>query len=276
MPNVRRIRQDQEAAAKRYLKYGDQVERYNANVGQVNSANQAASDLYNQQAAAYNAFVEKVQSGQAQGLAEFRPGEWAQSSGGKILYLDKKGNPQGNAPLVNNVNELMQSGAAAAWVRYGDEGKATYVKRDQAGAFDPAKAIALDKKWAEIQANPTKYQVPMEGGGMRYNDDALMTMMAAGSNLGVMKFDKAAPTAQDAGPTPEQPKGWNPSRRDLAELSAPTADAAGVEFAKARGEAVKTGLMNEAVAKNSAFADAEDPNNLKDRGILARVLGGQL
>lgn len=277
MPNAKRIRQDQEAAQKRYLNYAAQIADYNAGVNRVNAANQSASDLYNQQAAAYNAFVEKVQSGQAEGLAEFRPGEWAQSSGGKILYLDKNGNPSGNAPLVNNVNELIQSGASAAWVRYGDEGKATYVKRDQAGAFDPAKAIAIDKKWAEIQANPTAYQVPANTStGYRMNDEALAVMMQAGGNLGVMKFDKAAPVAQEVGPTPEEPKGWNPSRRELAELQAPTVDAAGSQMATARGEGAKTGLVNEAAGRDSAFADPEDPTNLADKGILARVLGGQL
>jgi hypothetical protein len=154
---------------------------------------------------------------------------------------------------------------------------ASYVKRDQAAAYDPAALVARDAKVKDIQANPTKYQVPIEGGGVRFNDEALALMMMNPS-IGVMRFDTPAPTAQNVTQAePQVPKGWNPSRREVAELANPTVDHAGAAQAAARGEFANQGVLGEAAARSQQLADpTEEPLTSSNKGILARVMGGEI
>lgn len=63
---------------------------------------------------------------------------------------------------------------------------------------------------------------------------------------------------------------------ELKEIRSPGAAPAQVVAATNKGLVATSKLAGEVATKNSAFADPDDPNNLKDRGILARTLGGQL
>lgn len=260
MPNVKRVRQDQEAAAKRYGEYAKLVENYNAQVGQVNTANQAAADLYNQQAAEYNRFVDSVKAG-GYGLAPVDGGGYASVHGdvgkGIIEYTnrDEKGRPTDKGAIYSSIKELPET-TGSVWA--GVAGGVAYV-RNADGTATPYQNVMTS--WGdEFTGAPPTYE-----------------WMAAGAPLRLMEFTAQPPVQQEmTTPQPEEPKGWNPSLREIDELRAPTVDAAGAQMATARGEGAKTGLVNEAAGRDSAFADPEDPTNLADKGILARVLGGQL
>lgn len=259
MPNVKRIRQDQEAAQKRYATYADQIAAYNANVDQVNAANQSANDLYNSQAAEYNAWQEQVKAGAASGYYKLDNGKYMALTGrdGALVPVDYHRRSQ-TAEMGAMFNSLEEAKAS----NY----EGNFLVRNPDGTATPYNGTTKF-----VQAGPDYYQevsIPWQA-----------TSMASQWNpvTRVAEFNTPAPTPQEVTtPTPEQPKAWNPSRRDLAELQAPTVDAAGAQMATARGEAANAGLVNEAVGRGSAFADPEDPNNLADKGILARVLGGQL
>jgi len=256
MPNAKRVLQDRESAQKRYLNYADQIAAYNANVDQVNAANQSATNLYNQQAAEHNAWMEQIKAGQSVGVAKTPDGRWALlgSHNGEYAWSvrDKRGDPLDAGMMYNSLAEAQGSVGNLSpfgppmgiWVKNPD-GTATRYMAETAEVPNPDQP---QTNWTPISAA-----------------------------IRIAEFNTPAPTPQSVSlPTPEEPKGWNPSLRELAELRAPTVDAAGAQMATARGEGAKTGLVNEAAGRDSAFADPEDPTNLADKGILARVLGGQL
>lgn len=84
------------------------------------------------------------------------------------------------------------------------------------------------------------------------------------------------PTAPVLPETPGPAKPLNLSLPDTRELAAPTDNPAAMEAMKAYGLLGNSKLAVDEDTSRSAFKDQEDPNNLKDRGILARTLGGQL
>jgi hypothetical protein len=253
MPNAKRVQQDREAAEKRYLQYGQQIESYNAEIGQVNSANQAASDLYNQQAADYNNFVNQVKTGQVYGVGEYAPGLWGtvggDGSGGlKLINVDSKtGKVQDSAPRYKSFEEYKAANvsnmfANNAWVDNGDGTTSLY-----------AQAIG---GLGNVE------------GGKYFKSN---TMRA-------LSFDTPTPTPQDVTqPEPVAPKPWNPSRREVAELANPTVDQAGAAQAMARGEFANQGVLGEAAARSQQLADPnEEPLTSSNKGILARVMGGEI
>lgn len=85
-----------------------------------------------------------------------------------------------------------------------------------------------------------------------------------------------APTAPVEPIAPELIKKPNLTVSDIRELQNPGLDQAGLQMSMNRGIIGKSELAGMEQSKNSAFVDPEDPNNLKDVGILARTLGGQL
>lgn len=67
------------------------------------------------------------------------------------------------------------------------------------------------------------------------------------------------------------------TRSNIKELQSPSSDQAGTALQQAYGLQAKSALAGDVDnSKVSAFADPEDPNNLAERGILARTLAGQL
>lgn len=74
-----------------------------------------------------------------------------------------------------------------------------------------------------------------------------------------------------------EPKQPNLTVSNINELKSPSSDQAGLALQAAVGLQGKSQLAGDvANSKVSAFADPEDPNNLAERGILARTLAGQL
>lgn len=127
-----------------------------------------------------------------------------------------------------------------------------------------------DKKIAAINRDYTE----------RYNEyyDKTMAYNAAVSANPYVNHG-AAPVS----PTmPDRPH--NPSLResDYKEMSAPGTDQAGIAIANAKGYTGKSDVeaLNDQASRFTAqqnpFADPNDPYNLKERGVLARTLGGQL
>lgn len=285
MPNAKRVLQDREAALKRYATYREQIAAYNANVDQVNAANQSATDLYNQQAVEYNAWMEQIKAGQSKGVAKTSDGKWALlgSHNGDYAWdvRDYIGNPRDAAQMYGSVAELngtkpnsfqISTGLSGAWVRNPDGTASRYewASYDE-HTIQPGEA-------GYVENNGLQHGGWRPEGGVDPNYRPAYTgWVEAGAPVKIAEFNTKPPTTQGVTvPTPEEPKGWNPSLREIAELRAPTVDTAGAQMATARGEGAKTGLVNEAIGRESAFADPEDPNNLADKGILARVLGGQL
>lgn len=80
-----------------------------------------------------------------------------------------------------------------------------------------------------------------------------------------------APAQAVAPPSP------NYTNNDIAAMANPGTDPAGVVRANNLGYTgnSEVSAANSGPMRNSAF-NQDDPNNLKDRGILARVMGGQL
>lgn len=74
-----------------------------------------------------------------------------------------------------------------------------------------------------------------------------------------------------------EPKQPNLTVSNINELKSPSSDQAGLALQAAVGLQGKSQLAGDVDnSKVSAFADPEDPNNLAERGILARTLAGQL
>jgi len=82
-----------------------------------------------------------------------------------------------------------------------------------------------------------------------------------------------APAAPTQGAVPRIP---NLTQGDIRELQNPSVDQAAMQMLANKGIIGKSELAGMDQSKISPFADPEDPNNLKEAGILARTLGGQL
>lgn len=96
------------------------------------------------------------------------------------------------------------------------------------------------------------------------------------SPQGYARTAYVAPIAPDEPVPVEAPRAPNLTQSDIRELRSPSLDQAGMQRAANRGIIGKNELVGMEMGKNSAFADPNDPNNLKEAGILARTLGGQL
>jgi len=254
MPNAKRVRQDKEAAEKRYARYAEVVTSYNAQVDQVNSANKAATDLYNQQAADYTAFVEQVKAGTNKGVGKTADGQWALvgSHDGALAYdvRDDDGNPMDKGAMYGSYDEGVASAQSNQfWAKNADGTATRYAFQPDTVEYDMLSGQGPTGSW---QAVPGAYRS--------------------------MEFDTPQPTQQTVtAATPEEPKGWNPSVRELSELRNPTVDSAGAELAGARGETANRGVIGEAAARSQQLANPdEEPLTNTGKGILARVMGGDI
>lgn len=81
---------------------------------------------------------------------------------------------------------------------------------------------------------------------------------------------------------PDRPQAPAMRESDLREIQSPGTDQAGIAIANAKGYTGKSDVeaLNDQASRFTAqqnpFADPNDPYNLKERGVLARTLGGQL
>lgn len=336
MANARRVRQDAEAAARRYAEYGNLIAGYNANVDKMNSGNAAAVALYNQQVADFQAFQKDVEEGRAVAVANIGYGNLGYGPDFGSVEEMRKSWPEGMVPAqptpeeekANQEFQIAQSMYAIQkaqesypepydfsadpnypkppeqrWVPEDSaEGQKTLMTLNNAGQY----AIVAGKDGKIIPGDiddrggvkdagymgtelPAARQSYTQGWGSTANkeenfwlkngDGTATRYMRAGSDkpwvaagppIKVLAWDKTAPVQQtDAGPVPEEPKDWNPSLRERAELDSPTVSAAGANMAAAMGSYAKTGLMNEASRNNQSLTNS-------DTGVLNRVMQGIL
>ena len=107
------------------------------------------------------------------------------------------------------------------------------------------------------------------------NGNPLMTTQV-GRNIYADK-----PSEVVVGEAPAQtvaPRSPNLTNNDYKALANPGTDPAGVVRDNNKGYTGNSTIaaLNDTPMRNSAFSDPEDPQGLKERGILARTLGGQL
>jgi hypothetical protein len=349
MANARRVRQDAEAAARRYAEYGKLVASYNANVDKMNSGNTAAVNLYNQQVQEFKDFQKAVEEGREYAVANIGSGNmWGgsdpiaeqrkswpegmvpaqltaeeqkaeqESLMAQAQYVNQKtskdnlawlqsfgpdGPPFGAQPPAYDFNadpNYPKSTVEQRWVSEDSaEGKKTLLALSNAGQFavvkgKDGKIIAADtdergfskdagfmvNSVAELGATPRQMGPLTAGEKQKWvrNGDGTATRYVAsdgqwvptGGSIKILAWDKEEPVQQtDVGAAPEQPKDWNPSLREKAELENPTANAAGANMAAAMGSYAKTGLMNEASRNSQSLTNS-------DTGVLNRVMQGIL
>lgn len=147
------------------------------------------------------------------------------------------------------------------------------------GSDDPRYA----QKLAEAQAAWDKEKGLHEAGGLMFYENAANYRI--NREGGIETYGLPAGTFASAyrapanAPTQETPKAPTFTVNQLEELANPSNSAAEINRAQAFGYTGKSALVAERdPTKNSAFANlgGDDPNQLKDRGVLARAIAGEL
>jgi len=115
----------------------------------------------------------------------------------------------------------------------------------------------------------TKYMKNADGSITTYN--SLPGGYQAGETYKLIPPTPSAPAA------PQEIREPNLTEKDKGLLQNPTATPNQMVMAANTGAVAKSALAGEQpLSTNSAFRNPDDPNNLKERGVLARVMGGQL
>lgn len=230
---------------------------------------QSADSMYREQYSAYGAkiddynnFLNSVKAGQQQAVGEFSPGLYTVLKGysddkGEVgltaAYADKQGNPQMSGALVSELPKDNADGAAGVYLKNAD-GTATFHTWDSGQNYVAGSGGDGGSDGQVVQ-------------------DGTPGWVASGNTLRVMNPDTII--------APEQMKLQAPSLTlgDMEELQNPTDDQAGIAKANALGYSGNSKLVaDEPTSRNSAFFNiaGDDPNGLKDKGILARTLAGEL
>ena len=265
------------------------LEDYNRKVLGANEEYQGRYDAYKSKVEAYNAagadyeaFYNRVRNSQDTGVLEYEPGVWAQVGGheGELAFSnrDKKGNPYDSGGLYSSVDELNAQattnsglmgengpifmGVQTAYVRNPDGTVSKYVPQQTPISYVDANGNPVDPNFMGENGTSGLTQV---GGNYQYVNQGNFRVLAPPSAEGIVEPEAA-----------QEVRAPNLTQSDIRELRNPSQDAAGVQAGINKGLIVKSELADNERSKVSAFADPEDPNNLKDAGILARVLGGQL
>lgn len=99
-----------------------------------------------------------------------------------------------------------------------------------------------------------------------------------GAGAHVLPAVPVTPTPITAPAIPEEIKAPNLTVSNTRELMNPGQNQAQLGMQSAKGILGKSELAGDqqAAMRGSAFADPNDPQGLKERGVLARVMGGQL
>lgn len=147
------------------------------------------------------------------------------------------------------------------------------------GSDDPRYA----KQLAEAQADWDKEKGIHEAGGLMFYENAANYRINSkggtdiyGVPAGTYASAYRAPTNI---PTQEVPKAPTFTVNQLEEMANPSNSAAEINRAQAFGYSGKSALVAERdPTKNSAFANlgGDDPNNLKEKGVLARAIAGEI
>ena len=251
MPRRSIILQELEQNEKKLASYNQAVAGYNAEAESRNAN-------YNNQVNEYNAFVNSVKAGQQLAVGEYAPGAYTLLKGysdsngvpGITPYsADKRGNPQMAGALVDKLPTDNTAGLNGVYLRNPD-GTATFHKWNS----------GTDLLGGTIEGAAPGWQ-------------------NTGYSARIMEFKTPAPTPP---PTPAEPDFYSMSRREEQELVNPTATTAEATLAANKGLPVKTELVNQAstglagAQDTSAFAERDREESIKQSGILARVLAGQI
>lgn len=149
------------------------------------------------------------------------------------------------------------------WISKDDPRYAQQLAEAQA-AWDKEKEIH-EAGGLMFYENAANYRINREGGTETYG-------LPAGTFASAYRAPANAPTQ-------ETPKAPTFTVNQLEEMANPSNSAAEINRAQAFGYTGKSALVAERdPTKNSAFANlgGDDPNQLKDRGVLARAIAGEI
>ena len=264
---------------------------------------QGANKDYKEQYAAYkgsvedyNAFVQRVKVGQDTGLAQYENGTWAQLGSHEGDYAWSNRNPKTGKPydatsLLGSRAELDaqspgQMGANfgseyepqwygnSYWVRNGDGTATKYTGVGSTTRINPGEEGYVAPV-PDYTGNGSGGFWQLPDGSITYQDPNVRQQASwvAGDTLRMMEY--SGPGA----PTQEEPKAPTFTVNQLEEMANPSSNAATLNRAQAFGFSGKSALVAERdPSKNSAFANlgGDDPNNLKEKGVLARAIAGEI
>ena len=221
------------------------LEDYNKKLGVTNTQTEAANaayqqayDTYSGQTDAYNTQIEAFNAE----MAGLDPGDVFQDETGQLKTLTTKGQIVAYQPF--------QMGQVLSAPYQGKDGGWYY---DNTTVTSPAEYDSEGRLLSPEVTAKTPIKINLEG-----------------------VHPGAGPTAPAEPTAPEAPRAPNLTQSDLRELRSPSLDQAGMQMTANKGIIGKSELTGMEQSKISAFSDPEDPNNLKEAGILARTLGGQL
>lgn len=225
---------------------------YNRKVEKADDIYREQYGTYKAKAEDYNAFVNSVKAGQQQAVGEYAPGAYTLlkgytddqgQAGLTAAYADKKGNPQMAGVLVDKLPEGNAAGLNGVYVK-NPNGTATFHTWNG----------GTDMLGNQIEGVTPGWQ--NSGYSARIMD-----------NSGITAPEQHAP------PAPRF------TQNQIREMEHPTDDAAGIVKAQALGYSGNPQLKGlEPASRNSAFSNigGDDPNNLKDKGVLARAIAGEI
>lgn len=143
---------------------------------------------------------------------------------------------------------------------------------------DPAQSNLLSRQQYIVGHKPDRTVQALNSDGAPLFDDNGQPIM---TTIPGEKIYANSPTTLPTPVAPQQsvaPPLPNLTNNDYKVMADPGTDPAGVVRANNKGYTGNSEIaaMNDTPMRNSAFADPADPQGLKERGILARVMGGQL
>ena len=258
MANYRNLRRQAEDAQKKYARYNEIMTNY---AGQI--------DAYNAAGTEHNAFIEQVRVGANKGVGKTANGGWALvgSHDGQLAYdvRDEEGRPMDAGAMYGSFGE----GVAATEVDSRAPGGSQFWAKNADGTATRYQYFANPDYGYPVQTPQPHddYGYPVQT-PQQVSPGSWHAVTGAYRS---MEFDKPEPVAPDA-----EPPELNLTNSQIKELNNPTADAAGAITSAAKDYGVKTSEANAAPSANSALAGLDPEDQFKDKGILARVLGGNL
>lgn len=281
MANYRNLRRQVEDAQKKYARYNEIMSNYNA---QIDSYNAAGSE--------FNSWMNQIKIGQSTGLAEYENGTWAQlgSHEGDYAWSNRNkdtGKPYDATGLLGSRAELdaqspgsstdfgseygPQWFANSYWVRNGDGTATKYTGGSESYRIEPGQPGYIEATPDYTGEGNTFWRLP--DGGITSVDPNQGTRgkWQAGDTLRIAAFETPAPVEPDV----SVPRA-SFTNSQIKEMQNPTMDAAGAALGETKGYGVKTSEANAGPTANSALAGLDPEDQFKDKGILARVLGGDI
>lgn len=283
MANYRNLRRQAEDAQKKYARYNEIMSNYNAQI-----------DAYNAAGSEFNSWMNQIKIGQSTGLAEYENGKWAQlgSHEGDYAWSNrdpKTGKPYDATVLLGSRAELDAQSPGVSqnfgseygqqwygnsyWVR-NDDGTATkYTGVGSTSTINPGEPgyVAPVPQWGGEGSGVDQWVLP-DGSLTTQNPNVRQqASWEAGPTLRIAAFETPAPVEPDV----SVPRA-SFTNSQIKEMQNPTMDAAGAVLGETKGYGVKTSEANAGPTANSALAGLDPEDQFKDKGILARVLGGDI